>query len=71
LSCLLFNLAIEPLAEILRGSALKGIRVPGAADRLICKLFADDTVLYLSKDDKLGEVLKITSTWCLASGAKF
>ena len=31
LSCLLFNLAIEPLAESLRSSDLEGIRIPGCA----------------------------------------
>lgn len=43
MSCLLFDLAIEPLAEMLRQSNLKGIKVPQMATRLVCKLFADDT----------------------------
>ncbi|KAG8932392.1 hypothetical protein FRC01_014236 [Tulasnella sp. 417] len=71
LSCLLFDLAIEPLAESIRRSSLKGIRIEGAVERLIVHLFADDTQLYLSKSDKWTDVLRITSDWCLASTAKF
>jgi hypothetical protein len=38
---------------------------------LVCKLFADDTQLYLSKNDKFSDVLRITNTWCTASTARF
>lgn len=71
LSCLLFDLAIEPLAESLRRSNLKGINIPGAVQRLIVRLFADDTQIYLSKSDKWTEVVEITDDWCRASTAKF
>lgn len=71
LSCLLFNLAIEPLAESLRTSGLKGINIPGATQSLICKLFADDTLVYLSEKDKLRKLNPILNKWCLASTAKF
>lgn len=71
MSCLLFNLAIEPLAEMLRRSPLKGIKIPGAAAKLIVKLFADDTQLYLSKKDKLEDAMVIAEKWCQASTAKF
>ncbi|CAK5269503.1 unnamed protein product [Mycena citricolor] len=47
LSCLLFNLAIEPLAESLRQSNLKGIKIKSKVERLIATLFADDTIVYL------------------------
>ena len=40
LSCLLFDFAIEPLAEALRSSELKGFNIPGQAERLIATLFA-------------------------------
>lgn len=71
LSCLLFDLAIEPLAEALRQSELKGFKVPGVSERLIATLFADDTVTYLDKDDDFGDLVKILDEWCIASGAKF
>jgi hypothetical protein len=48
LSCLLFNLAIEPLACLIRNSELKGVKIPGKEDNLVISLFADDTSVYLS-----------------------
>lgn len=71
MSCLLFNLAIEPLAEALHRSDLEGIRIPGTAIQIICKLFADDTQLFLSKNNKLSKAIDIANRWCLASTAKF
>ena len=71
LSCLLFDIAIEPLAETLRKSDLIGFRIPGENRRVIATLFADDTTVYLSKEDDFGQLTNILNTWCLASGAKF
>lgn len=71
LSCLLFDIAIEPLAEALRKSNLKGFTIPGKAERLIATFFADDTTVYLSADDGFGELQEILDRWCLAAGAKF
>ncbi|KAF9025574.1 hypothetical protein BDZ89DRAFT_887643, partial [Hymenopellis radicata] len=71
LSCLLFNLAIEPLAALLRDSNLEGYKLPGILDKLIVTLFADDTTVYLSKNDKFSDLKKILDLWCAASGAKF
>ncbi len=71
LSCLLFNLAIEPLAEMLRKSNLKGLEVPGSEERLIAKLFADDTTTFLHEKDDLDDLMKILENWCIASGARF
>ncbi|EIW54962.1 uncharacterized protein TRAVEDRAFT_130382, partial [Trametes versicolor FP-101664 SS1] len=71
MSCLLFDLAIEPLAASFRSSTLRGISVPGGQERLIAKLFADDTTVYLSEDDDYEEMEAITSKWCRASRAKF
>jgi exonuclease III len=72
LSCALFNLAIEPLACRIRGEPeIKGLRVPGLIEKLAIKLFADDTNLYLSREDSLQTVTKILEEWCEISGAKF
>jgi hypothetical protein len=71
LSCLLFDLAIKPLAIALRKSKLKGFMVPGKEERLIATLFADDTTVYLSKEDNISELEKILEGWCTASRAKF
>jgi hypothetical protein len=72
LSCLLFDIAIEPLSLALRESDLEGYKVPGREEeRLIATLFADDTTVYLSKKDSFNELEKILGEWCKASGAKF
>ena len=72
LSCPIFNLAIEPLACLLRNDPdLRGLRVPGLAEKLIAKLLADDTALYLSLTDRFDCVLLILRAWCDVSGAKF
>src|SRR5437667_903449 len=71
LSCLLFDLAIEPLAEMLRRSDLEGYRVSGTTKKLITSLFADDTTVYLTAKDKFSDLQDILETWCTASGAKF
>lgn len=71
LSCLLFDLAIEPLAEALRKSDLEGFKIQGAEERLIATLFANDTLVYLSSKDDWGDLVEILNEWCTASGAKF
>lgn len=75
ISCLLFNLAIEPLSQMIQSSPdLEGImiRLPNREPRrLIVSLFADDTTVYLSDKDTLNALTKILDKWCLASGAKF
>ncbi|KAF9028756.1 hypothetical protein BDZ89DRAFT_1091965 [Hymenopellis radicata] len=50
---------------------LEGFRIPGAIERLITSLFADDTTVYLSEDDDYAELMNILDTWCAVSGAKF
>ncbi|KAI0331330.1 hypothetical protein GY45DRAFT_1249032, partial [Cubamyces sp. BRFM 1775] len=71
MSCLLFNIAIEPLAAALRASTIRGFALPGATERLVAKLFADDTTVFLSKDDEYGTMTAIAKTWCDSSRAKF
>jgi len=69
MSCLLYNLAIEPLADALRTSAkLKTIKVVNHA-KLITKLFSDDTLVYLGKNDKFRDLEDIISIFCRASTA--
>jgi exonuclease III len=71
LSCLLFIVAIEPLASMLRKSKLNGINIPGRAERLITSLFADDTTVYLHHTDDFNDLRSILNKWCSASGAAF
>lgn len=54
LSCLLFDLAIEPLACMIRNDPnIKGIMISGIENTVKIKLFADDMNIFLSKDDSL------------------
>ena len=71
MSCILYDLAIEPLAEAFRQSELQGIKIPGKKERTIVKLFADDTLLYIRATDSLRKVNKILETFCSASTAVF
>jgi ribonuclease HI len=72
LSCIAFDLAIEPLACMIRNSDIEGFDIPGKAERLVTMLFADDTSCYLSASDSFHQLkAEILEPWCLASGAKF
>ena len=71
MSCLLFDLAIEPLAASLRDSQLKGYEIPGSEEKLIANLFADDTTTFLSAEDNMDDLENILTKWCKASSAKF
>jgi hypothetical protein len=72
LSCLLFDLAIEPLACLLRTSPnLQGFTIPGTPTKTLINMYADDTTIYLSADDKYKDLESALLMWCLASRAKF
>lgn len=72
LSCLLFDIAIEPLVNSLRKSEkLQGFNIPGTNEKLIATLFADDTTVFLSEFDKFEDLEVILKNWCIASGARF
>ena len=72
LSCPLFNLAIEPLACMIRNNPdIHGLDIPCLTEKLVIKLFADDTNLYLSKHDHIDIVQRTLDKWCMVSGAKF
>jgi hypothetical protein len=71
LSCLLFNLAIEPLAIMVRDSPLEGLKIPKLQERLKALLFADDTTIFLSNKDSLNTLMNILDKWCSVAGAKF
>ena len=70
MSCLLYDLAIEPLAESLRGSKLEGIRTSNGK-RTIASLFADDTMVFLNENDRVEDLNIILDEFCLASTARF
>ncbi|KIY48914.1 hypothetical protein FISHEDRAFT_16943, partial [Fistulina hepatica ATCC 64428] len=71
LSCLLFDIAIEPLACMIRKSGLSGYEIPEAENKLIVKMFANDMTVYLSEKDDYNKLSHILAEWCAASRAKF
>lgn len=70
-SCILYDIAIEPLANEIRKSKLKGIKTSTIEEPLKATLFADDTLIYLSKGDQLKEMKRVVDLFCKASTAKF
>lgn len=70
-SCLLYDLAIEPLACALRKSNLEGLAIPGLTDKILTQLFADDTTVILKEKDSFSELKKVLEPFCIASTAKF
>ncbi len=71
LSCLLFDLAIEPLSAMIRNSAIKGFSIPRCNEVLKAVLFADDTTVYLSRGDDFKILQTVLDTWCSAAKARF
>jgi len=72
LSCLLFDLGIEPLAATIRASPLKGIEIQNADECVKCKFFADDATAYLHETDDFETLERRALTpWCEVSRAVF
>ncbi len=71
LSCLLFDLAIEPLSAMIRNSAIEGYKIPRCEEILKAVLFADDTTIYLSEDDDFQTLQDVLDVWCSAAKARF
>jgi len=72
LSCPLFDLAIEPLAcRICADPNIKGIIIPSIENVIKITLFADDTNLFLNKDDQMDYIQQTLDNWCKVSGARF
>jgi hypothetical protein len=71
MSCILYNLAIEPLACALRKSKkLKGYSMKGIK-KIIAKLFADNAIIYLGIKDSYKSVMKTVHLFEIASTAVF
>ncbi len=71
LSCLLFDLAIEPLSAMIRKSDIEGFDILRCEEILKAVLFADDTTVYLSKRDDFLVLQSVLDTWCSAAKARF
>ena len=71
MSCLLYNLAIEPLIERIRSSTLKGFNVSDDLIRVLVKVYADDTTAYIGPEDDPNTLQECLDLFCKASTAKF
>lgn len=71
MSCILYTLAIEPLGVTLRNSELKGLEIPGVEEKVLVSMFADDTLIYLNKNDDKKVLDECLNIFCAASTAKF
>ncbi|XP_006457625.1 hypothetical protein AGABI2DRAFT_44472, partial [Agaricus bisporus var. bisporus H97] len=56
---------------LIRNSDLRGAKIPNLMQNLKVLMFADDTTVFLHKNDKYKDLIKILDNWCLAAGAKF
>lgn len=65
ISCLLYNLAIEPLANLIKKSNIKeGIKIDKKKENLKISLYADDTIVYLREKDSMQELERIIERFC-------
>jgi hypothetical protein len=71
ISCLLYNLAIEPMTEHIRSSPLKGFRINDSLTRVLIKVYADDITVFLGPDDDPSDLQKCLDIFCEASTARF
>jgi hypothetical protein len=56
---------------MLRKSNLKGYSIPHVIEKVVVKMFADDTTVYLDAEDSFDDLQLILKKWCQASSAKF
>jgi len=71
MSCLLYNLAIEPMIEFIRQSPLKGFRINDSLTRVLIKVYADDTTVFLGPEDDSADLQRCLDVFCKASTARF
>ncbi|KAI0344348.1 hypothetical protein BDW22DRAFT_1327332, partial [Trametopsis cervina] len=56
---------------MIRRSGIQGIHVPGAPEKIVASLFADDTTTFLNHLDSYDDLVAVLDNWCAASGAQF
>jgi hypothetical protein len=71
MSCILYNLAIEPLAIALRKSTLQGIKLSNSPNKKLLTMYADDTALTISEQDDIRIAKETIGLFCTASTARF
>jgi len=71
MSCLLYDIVIEPLAESIRKSSLEGFKIQGLGERVLVLLFANDTLVYMNEKDDNKTLKQTIRNFCKAFTAKF
>jgi len=71
MSCLLYDIAIEPLAELIRKSSLEDFKIQDLEERVLVSLFADDTLVYMNENDNKKTLEQTIRNFCETSTAKF
>jgi len=71
MSCLLYDIAIELLAESIRKLSFGGFKIQGLEERILISLFANDTLVYMNENDNKKTLEQIIKNFCEASTAKF
>ena len=71
MSCILFNLSIEPLAANIWALGIQEIEVPNLDKKIKVSLFANDTTVILTEYNSFTELTVTLDRWCEVSGAKF
>ncbi|KIM27631.1 hypothetical protein M408DRAFT_32958, partial [Serendipita vermifera MAFF 305830] len=66
LSCILYNIAIEPLFESIRKSELNGIPIHDKSENALVSAYADDTIIYLGPNDDPKTLQRCLETFCKA-----
>ena len=71
MSCLLYNLAIEPLLVSIRASPLKGFKINDELTKVLVKAYTDDMTVFLGPEDKPTDLKNSLDLFCEASTACF
>jgi len=71
MSCLLYDIAIEPLAETIQKTNLREFRIQGIEERILVLMFADDTMIYMNENDNTKPLEDSIKRFCEVSTAKF
>ena len=71
MSCLLYDIAIEPLVKSIRKSILKDFKIQGLEEKILVSLFADDMLVYMNENDNKKTLERIIENFYEVSTAKF
>jgi len=71
MSCLLYNIAIEPLAEMIQKINLRGFRIQDIEEIILVSMFVDDTIIYMNKNNDTKLLENSIKSFCEVSTTKF